>query len=83
MPNHKPSAAPLPAGQVLPASQIKGKMTLREISEQCAVPLDALIKELKLSPDTDTTAQVKVLVEQKVLTEVSQVQAAVEALQGR
>ena len=47
---------PLPAGAVLPAAEIKGRMTLREVSELCDVPLEALVAELGLpgsvSPDT-------------------------------
>jgi hypothetical protein len=77
----KPSATPLPAGQVLPASQIKGKMTLREISDQCAISLDALIKGLNLPPGVDPNTQVKALVDQGLITEVVQAQTVVAALQ--
>ena len=35
-----PTPTPLPVGQILPADQIKGKMTLKEVSEQCQVPMD-------------------------------------------
>ena len=37
---------PLPPGQVLPYDQIKGKMTLQEIADQCAVPLAKLLVAL-------------------------------------
>ena len=37
---------PLPPGQVLPYDQIKGKMTLQEVADQCAVPLDKLLAAL-------------------------------------
>jgi hypothetical protein len=73
---------PLPPGQVLPADQIKGKMTLREVSAQCAVPLDALLQKLNLtgiSPDT----LIKDLIAKKSLSEVTDVQKAVAELQGR
>ena len=47
---------PLPPGQILPATDIKGRMTLQEVSDQCAMPLDVLYTELglpdSLSPDT-------------------------------
>jgi hypothetical protein len=47
---------PLPPGQTLPAADIKGRMTLQEVSEQCAIPLDVLYAELGLpdglSPNT-------------------------------
>jgi hypothetical protein len=66
----------------LPADQIKGRMTLREVSEQCAVDLDALRTALKLPQDTDPDTQIKALIEEGDLDEVTQVQEAVAALQG-
>ncbi len=77
----RPSMPPLPTGEVLPASQIKGKMTLREISDQCGIPLDALLQGLKLSPAIDPNTSVKTLVDQGLLTEVSEAQTVVAALQ--
>jgi hypothetical protein len=41
----------LPAGQILPAAQIKGRMTLQEVSDQCGVPLETIYAELGLSQD--------------------------------
>jgi hypothetical protein len=73
---------PLPEGQLLPADQIKGRMTLREVSDQCAVDLDALLAALNLPQDTDPDTQIKTLIEEGVLDEVTQVQEAVAALQG-
>jgi len=73
---------PLPAGQILPADQIKGKLTLRQVSEQCAVPLDALLTELGLPATTNPDTALKDLVSQGALTEVTQVQDAVAKLQG-
>ncbi len=73
---------PLPEGQILPADQIKGRMTLREVSDQCAVDLDALRAALGLPADTDPDTQLKTLIEQGSLDEVTQVQEAVAALQG-
>jgi hypothetical protein len=73
---------PLPEGQLLPADQIKGRMTLREVSEQCAVDLDAVLAALNLPQDTDPDTQIKTLIEEGVLDEVTQVQEAVAALQG-
>ena len=48
-----------------------------------AVPgyIDALINALKLPPDTDPNAQVKTLVEQGLIAEVTQVQTVVTSLQ--
>jgi hypothetical protein len=72
---------PLPAGAVLPAAEIKGRMTLREVSELCGVPLETLMAELnlpeRLSPDTvlrDVKPQVPDF-------EVSRVREVVAALQ--
>ena len=75
------TAAATTAAQVLPADQIKGKMTLREVSEQCAVPLTDLLAALKLPADTDPNALIKDLVAQGKLAEISAVQQAVSALQ--
>jgi hypothetical protein len=69
------------AEQALPADQIKGKMTLREVSTQCAVPLEALLTALGLPTDTDPDAAIKDLVEQGKVAEVATVQEAVSALQ--
>ncbi len=73
---------PLPEGQILPADQIKGRMTLREVSDQCAVDLDAVLAALNLPQDTDPDTQLKTLIEEGVLDEVTQVQEAVDTLQG-
>jgi hypothetical protein len=43
----------LPPGEILPADEIKGRMTLREVSEQCAVPLDYLYEQMGLPGDAD------------------------------
>jgi hypothetical protein len=74
---------PLPAGQVLPGSGVKGRMTLREISTQCAVPLDALRSALGLPADVDPNAALRDLIAQGKLTDVAAVQQAVTALQSR
>jgi len=91
MPTHVPSSGdgtgtgptPLPAGQILPADQIKGKMTLQQVSEQCAVPLEALLKELGLPATTKADTAIKDLVSQGELSEVTQVQTAVAKLQAK
>jgi len=72
---------PLPPGDILPADQIKGRMTLREVADQCAVPLDALLTALDLPADQDPDTQLKSLVEQIPGFEVQMVQDAVGALQ--
>ena len=72
---------PLPPGQVLPADQIKGRMTLREVSEQCAVPLDQLLAALNLPSDTNANAAIKDLINAGTLAEVTAVKDAVAQLQ--
>ncbi len=74
---------PLPPGQILPADQIKGKMTLQQVSEQCAVPLEALLKELGLPAATNADTAIKDLVSQGALSEVIQVQTTVAKLQAK
>jgi hypothetical protein len=41
-------------GSRLPASEIKGRMTLQEVVEACQVPLEYLVAELGLPADVDT-----------------------------
>ncbi len=72
---------PLPPGQVLPADQIKGRMTLREVSDQCAVPLDQLLAALNLPATTDPNVAIKDLINAGTLTEVTVVKDAVAKLQ--
>ncbi len=68
-------------GQVLPADQIKGRMTLREVSDQCAVPFEQLLASLKLPATTNEGTAIKDLVSAGTLTDVTEVQKAVAALQ--
>ena len=89
-PTHAPSGTstgtgptPLPPGQVLPASQIKGSMTLRAVSDQCAVPLAKILEGLKLAADTNPDTALRDLVSQGKLTEVTQVQSVVAGLQAK
>ncbi len=72
---------PLPPGQILPASQIKGRMTLQQVSDQCGVELAALLVALNLPTDVNPNTPLKDMVSQGVLDEVSAVQTAVAALQ--
>ena len=72
---------PLPPGQILPADQIKGRMTLREVVDQCAVPLDQLLAALNLPPDTDPNLAIRDLISQGKLSEVTVVKDAVAKLQ--
>ncbi|CAG0935050.1 hypothetical protein TFLX_03874 [Thermoflexales bacterium] len=74
---------PLPPGQVLPADQIKGRMTLREVSDQCVVPLDQLLVALNLPLDTNPNVALKDLISQGTLSEVTPVKDAVAKLQAK
>ena len=74
---------PLPPGQVLPADQIKGRLTLREVSDQCAVPLNQLLAALNLPPATDPNVAIKDLISQGSLEEVTVVKDAVAKLQAK
>jgi len=74
---------PMPAGQILPASQIKGSMTLKAVSEQCAVPLDKILQGLKLPTNTSPDTALRELVSSGKITEVTDVQKVVEALQAK
>jgi hypothetical protein len=74
---------PMPAGQILPASQIKGSMTLKAVSEQCAVPLAKILEGLKLPTNTSSDTALRDLVSQGKITEVTDVQKIVEGLQAK
>lgn len=68
---------------LLPASQIKGSMTLKDVSEQCGVPLDVLYKELKLGPDVPATTALKDLGAMVSGLETTQVRDIVAAYQAK
>jgi hypothetical protein len=74
---------PLPAGEVLPGDQVKGRMSLRDVSAQCAVSLPALLERLGLPPDLDPSTKVKDLVAAGQLPSVIVMQEAVTALQAQ
>jgi hypothetical protein len=56
-------------------------MTLREVSTQCAVPLDAVLQKLNLPPNTSPDTAIKDLIAQGKLTEATDVQKVVAELQ--
>ncbi len=78
-----PGPTPLPEGQILAAAGIKGRMTLREVSEQCAVPLELLYSELGLPDGTSPSIALKDLRSQFPDVEVEDVREVVAAYQGR
>jgi hypothetical protein len=73
---------PLPAGQILPAGEIKGRHTLAEIAQQAAVPLDALLAALSLPAEFDPHTPVKDLVSTGAVSEIQVVRDAVAQLQA-
>jgi len=58
-------------------------MTLKEVSEQCQVPLSKILEGLKLPANTDPNTAIKDLVSQGKITEVTDVQKVVAELQKR
>ena len=72
---------PLPQGQVLAASEIKGRHTLQEIASQCQVPLAELLEALDLPESTGVHTSLKDLVSAGNIGEVEQVRDAVTKLQ--
>ena len=78
-----PTPTPLPVGQVLPADQIKGKMTLKEVSDQCAVPLAKVLEGLKLPANTDPNTAIKDLISQTKIADVTDVINVVTPLQKK
>lgn len=73
---------PLPPGQILPAAEIKGRLTLAEIAEQAAVPLDKLLASLNLPADFNPDTQVMTLITDGKLDEIQTVRDVVAALQA-
>jgi hypothetical protein len=73
---------PLPAGEILPAAEIKGRHTLLEISELCNVPLADLLEGLGLPADTDLTVSVKDLAASGVLASLEDLRNVVTELQA-
>ncbi|MFN8444360.1 MAG: hypothetical protein U0175_26490 [Caldilineaceae bacterium] len=72
---------PLAPGEILSGVDIKGRQTLSDIAEQAQVPLEKLLAALGLPADTDTTQEVRALVEQGKVAEIDTVRSAVTALQ--
>jgi hypothetical protein len=73
---------PLPAGVVLPASEIKGRLRLLEVADQCHVSLEALLAALNLSADADPDATLKDLAAAGSIESVEIVKDVVEQLQA-
>jgi hypothetical protein len=74
---------PLPEGQVLPAAEIKGRMTLQEVSEQCLVPLDVLYSAMGLPDGIPAGTALKDLGAQFPEFEIESVREIVASYQER
>jgi hypothetical protein len=74
---------PLPPGQILPASEIKGRHTLQQVADQGQVSLTDLIATLGLPADIDPNTAMKDLVESGMISEIQIVRDAVIALQNK
>lgn len=79
----RPTPTALPPGVTLTVDQIKGSLTLRQVSEQTGVPLGAILEALKLPADVGVDTAIKDLISAGKLTEVTQVRDAVTRLQGK
>lgn len=79
----RPTPTALPPGVTLTVDQIKGSMTLRQVSEQTGVSLGAILGALKLPADVGVDTALKDLISAGKLTEVTQVRDALTRLQGK
>lgn len=79
----RPTPTALPPGVTLTVDQIKGSMTLRQVSEQTGVSLGAILEALNLPADVGVDTALKDLISAGKLTEVTQVRDAVTRLQGK
>ncbi len=77
------AATPLPPGQIHPAAEIRGRMTLREVSDQCSVPLQVLYEALALPDDLPPDTVLRDVQAQVQGFEVSTVRDVVAAHQAR
>ncbi len=78
----RPTSTPLPAGVILPAAEIKGRMTMREVADQCAVPLEYLYEKLGIAAAEDPSQPVKDVMARYGL-EIDAVRAVVAEYQGQ
>jgi len=74
---------PVPEGGILAGSDIKGRHTLQEISDQAKVPLPDLLKALGLPADIEPGTAVKDLIQSEAVPDIETVRSAVTALQSR
>jgi hypothetical protein len=83
MPAPTAAAAPAAGATRLPGSAIKGSMTLKDVSEQCGIPAEALYKELKLATTVPVTTVLSTLSTVAPGVETTTVRDAVTAYQAK
>jgi hypothetical protein len=74
---------PLPPGQLLADSEIKGRQTLQEIIDGCQVNQADLLTALELPENTDLNTMIKDLIGIGKVTEIQSVRDAVATLQSK
>ena len=81
VPTHSPAQQPATPAAA-PACDIRGKMTLQDVSAGCGVALERLVEASGLPAGTSSEAVVKDLISQGLLPDLATLKAAVATLQG-
>ena len=81
VPTHSPAQQPATPAAA-PACDIRGKMTLQDVSAGCGVALERLVEASGLPAGTSSDAVVKDLISQGLLPDLATLKAAVATLQG-
>ncbi len=82
LPTDSPAGSPATPAGVAPTCDIRGKMTLQDVSAGCGVALDRLIEAAGLPGDTAADAVLKDLINQGVLTDLATFKTTVAGLQA-
>lgn len=81
VPTHSPAQQPATPAAA-PACDIRGKMTLQDVSAGCGVALERLVEASGLPAGTSSDDVVKDLISQGLLPDLATLKAAVATLQG-
>ena len=82
LPTDSPAGSPATPEGGAPTCDIRGKMTLQDVSAGCGVALDRLIEAAGLPGDTAADTVLKDLINQGVLTDLATFKTTVAALQA-
>ena len=82
LPTDSPAGSPATPEGGAPTCDIRGKMTLQDVSAGCGVALDRLIEAAGLPGDTAADAVLKDLINQGVLTDLATFKTTVAGLQA-